>query len=199
MYIMRSIILFLIFLNIGVIQAAESVKPQDDVVNQLYTQIIKRHPIGIPQGVDKTAIWPFLSNKLIKILETGQACEDDYFRMHTNKDSKPEFEWLEIGLFSGDVEMAVPAKVAIERTERQKDGSYIVYVQFTYKATAQPYDKEQNPNLSFNWHGAVIVASEGGKFVIDDILLFKENSTKIYYRLSKVFHECDGPRWVGEK
>jgi hypothetical protein len=192
---MVTVILLLIMLNVGAVQAAQPAKP-DDVVKQLYTQIVKRHPLGIPTGADKNAIWPFLSKRLIKILETGQACEDDYFRKNPDttgeySEYKPEFGWLEDGLFSGGNELAMPTKVVVERTEQQKDGTYSIYIQFAYK----DYGDQE---YVFHWNGVVNVTYEEGRFVVDDILLlFKEDSTTREFRLSKVFQECDGPQWIG--
>jgi hypothetical protein len=69
----------------------------DAVVRELYRQVVTRKPIGIPKSADKTAIWPFLSEKLIHQLESAQSCEEDYFRKHPkNGDEKPEFDWLNL-------------------------------------------------------------------------------------------------------
>jgi hypothetical protein len=38
---------------------------------------------------------------------------------------KPGFGWLELGLYSGDGEMAEPSALDIERTQRE-DGRYVV-------------------------------------------------------------------------
>ena len=102
------------------IQVAHAAQPET-IVQQMYAQIVERRPLGIPTGADRTAIWPFLSKRLVQILETAKACEDDYFQKHSGSDDKPEFIWLEMGLFSGDVEMAMPTEVVVERTEQQKN------------------------------------------------------------------------------
>src|SRR5689334_10697911 len=98
----------------------------DAVVQKLYGQVVERHPVGIPKGDDKSAIWPVLSNKLIERLETAQACENDYFRQHPVSEGKPEFAWLETGLFSGGNEEAIPAGAVVRHIQRQKDGSFHV-------------------------------------------------------------------------
>ena len=59
----------------------------ETVVQQLYKQIVTRQPIGIPQGADRTAIWPFLSKGLIRRLELAQSCERDYRRQHAGDDA----------------------------------------------------------------------------------------------------------------
>ena len=109
---MYVIILVLITMN-TFIQVAHAAQPET-IVQQMYAQIVERRPLGIPTGADRTAIWPFLSKRLVQILETAKACEDDYFQKHSGSDDKPEFIWLEMGLFSGDVEMAMPTEVVAE-------------------------------------------------------------------------------------
>jgi hypothetical protein len=95
----------------------------DSVVRKLYQQVVARRPLGIPKGADRAAISHFLSKELIQKLDTAQACQDDYFRQHTDKDSKPAFAWLETGLFSGANEEAIPSAAAVDHTSPQKDGS----------------------------------------------------------------------------
>ncbi len=212
---MYVIMLVLMTMNTS-IQVAHAAQPET-IVQHMYSQIVERRPLGIPTGADKTTIWPFLSRRLVQILETAQACEDDYFRknsgssgdvemaMPTEDDKpeehdKPEFVWLERGLFSGNVEMAMPTEVVVEGTEQQKNDTYIVYVRFTYDDSVYYPDRYQVPDssISFYWHGAAVVTAEDGRFVIDDILLFEEDSTTIKFRLSNFFSGCDGPRWVGD-
>lgn len=196
---MYVIILVLITMN-TFIQVAHAAQPET-IVQHMYSQIVERRPLGIPTGADRTAIWPFLSKRLVQILETAKACEDDYFQKHSGSDEKPEFIWLEMGLFSGDVEMAMPTEVVVEGTEQQKNDTYIVYVRFTYDDSVYYPDHYQASDsyTPFHWHGAAVVTTEDGRFVIDDILVFKRDSTTIEFRLSNVFRGCDGPRWVGDE
>jgi hypothetical protein len=63
----------------------------DQVVQALYTHNVKARPVGIPTGTDSAALWTFLSKRLIRLLETAQRCEEDYFRQHPDPDMKPEF------------------------------------------------------------------------------------------------------------
>lgn len=172
----------------------------DVVVRELYKQVVARKPIGIPKGADKSAVWPFLSKKLIHQIESEQSCEVDYFRKHPKSgDEKPEFDWLELGLFSGANERAAPAAAVVTRTEQDGNGRYRVYVRLTYKESFETYSRPPNPANTFHWNVAAIVISEDGKFIVDDVFLFKDNSTKIDSRLTTSFPGCDGEHWVGEK
>ncbi len=171
----------------------------DSVVRELYQQVVARKPLGIPKGEDKAALWPFLSKRLIQTLDAAQSCENDYLRQRPAEDGKPAFGWLEAGLFSGSNEWAIPASAAVERTEPMKDGTFRVYVRLTYKESSETYGKPPDPTHTFDWHAAAVVISEEGRFVVNDVLLFKEDSTKIQSRLADSFAGCDGPRWVGIK
>jgi hypothetical protein len=169
----------------------------DSVVRELYEQVVARRPLGIPKGEDKTALWPFLSKRLIQKLDAAQSCEDDYLRQRPDKGGKPAFGWLETGLFSGSNEWAIPAAAGVERTKPMKDGSFRVYVRLTHKESFETYGKPPDPTHTFDWQVAAVVISEEGRFVVNDVLLFKDDSTKIASRLTDSFTGCDGPRWVG--
>lgn len=189
-----SYLMILVQLFGYVSSSAAAERQPDAVVRKLYHRVVARHPLGIPKGPDKVAIWPLLSKQLAQSLETAQACESDYVRQHVAGDGKPEFRWLEIGLFSGGNEKALPAEAVVERTEPQKDGSFHVYVKLTYKNSGSP-----DPANTFHWTIAAKVISEDRRFVVDDILLFKDDSTQVESRLSNSFIGCQGSRWIGQE
>ena len=171
----------------------------DSVVRELYQQVVARRPIGIPKGADKEAITPILSKGLIRRFDAAQSCEDDYRRQHAGEGGKPGFSWLESGLFSGENERGLPSAAALERTEPRKNGSFRVHVRLTYKESFETYGRPPDPANTFHWDVAAVVISEGGRFVVDDILLFKDDSTKIASHLADSFSGCDGPRWTADK
>jgi len=168
-------------------------------VQKLYREVVARRPLGIPKNADKAAIWPFLSHSLTQRLEAAQACEADYLRHHSD-DGKPEYAWLEFGLFSGSNEEAIPASATVQRTEPQPDGSFRVYVRLTYKESFETHGQSPNPVNSFRWQVAAVVIKEKGRFVVDDILFFKEHTSKLQSRLSQILTQgCEGRRWVGNR
>lgn len=182
------------------LQGSPRRKSQPDVVvvQHLYDQVVARRPLGIPKDADRAAIWPFLSKGLIRRLELARSCEGDYYRQHAGNEGKPEFPWLELGLFSGENENAIPVAAVVERTEPLKDGSFRVYVRLTYKESFETYGRPPDPANTFHWHVAGSVISEDGRFVVDDVLLFSGNSKRVASRLSRTFTGCDGARWVGD-
>lgn len=191
--------IFFLLLVSSVLLAENAAPSPDAVVRRLYGQVVKRKPLGIPKGAAKAAISPFLSKGLLQKLVAAQECENDYFRHHTDQSSKPPFDWLEIGLFSGANEKGIPAAAVAGRTGRQGDGSFRVYVRLTYRESFETYGRAPDPANTFNWDVAAVVISEGGRFVVDNVLMLNENTTKIESSLTDSFAGCVGPQWVGNK
>ena len=182
-------------------QSAHSLRPQDAeaVVTKLYKQVVHRKPIGIPRKVDREAIWPFLSGELIESLDTAQKCEQDYFRQYSDPSLKPSFDWLEMGLFSGGNEEALPSRMAVRRTLKQKDGSYQVEVKLTYKETFETYGRPPDPKNAFNWDVIAFVIWDMNKFAVNDVLYAKEHSDEAELRLSQLLrHGCKDGKWIGD-
>jgi hypothetical protein len=171
----------------------------DAVVKELYKEVTARNPLGIPKGVDKTAIWPFLSKRLVKRLYAAQACENDYFRHHAGEGGKPELPWLESGIFSGENEQATPAAAVVEKVDRQMDGSFHARVRLTYRNSTDTRGQVSRATSTYHWDVVAVVIAKNGRFAVDDILVFKNDSTEIQSRLEGAFPGCDGSRWVGDK
>ena len=191
---MHSFLLFVLVLVSG----GESLSGTPDaVVRTLYAHIVRARPLGIPTGDDRAALWPLLTGRLIRVLETADRCEQDYFRQHPQTDSKPEFGWLEGGLFSGPDEMALPSDVRIVRTDTVARERYRVLVQFTYRESFETYGRPPNPANTFRWRGEVMVEGHNGRFRVDDFRRLDERSGKRLQALSRSFLGCRGSQWVG--
>lgn len=89
-------------------------------VSDLYEKIVARHPIGIPQGADKAALWPFLSRRLTQQLETVQACHDDYFRQQPKAGTISKPAWMTSDLFSGEEDRAALCKYRSQRAAERR-------------------------------------------------------------------------------
>ncbi|MGA2340369.1 MAG: hypothetical protein ABSF75_10765 [Terracidiphilus sp.] len=152
---------------------AQEAQPAE-VVQKLYREVVARHPLGVPWGAAKTAIWPLLSTRLIKAFETRNACDLDWGNHHRNDppespEKPPGF--YEDGLFSGSNERGVINGAAVESTKVQTDGSYLVYVNvWSYFDMG---DRSLRTGKIHRWRVAARVMSESGRFVVDDILGFK--------------------------
>lgn len=143
-----------------------------DVVQRLYSEVVARHPLGVPHGAAKTAIWPLLSKRLINVFEMRNACDLDWDRRHLNPDpplKAPGF--YEDGLFSGSAERGEINGAVTGTTTAQADGSYLVYVKvWSYFDMGDP---SLRTGKIYRWRVAARVKSEDGRFVVDDILGFK--------------------------
>jgi hypothetical protein len=195
---MRTV--FLLFLLAAPASASSS--PMD-VVRAFYDEIIKHHPIGIPTGDAKRALWPLISSRLARRLEALQACEDDYYRRNKKKleteQLKPSIGWIESGLFSGKNEQALPVEAIITRIEQAGTDRFRAYLQFTYRDTFETYGRPADDSNAFRWMGIVVVVSEGDHYAVDDYVPIDPGSGKPLAALSEDFPECMGNRWVGLK
>lgn len=163
------------------------------VVRSLYSVVVARHPVGIPNAPDMKAFAPYLSKALLGQINLAHACEGDYYRHHPDPNLKPPIEWLEFGLFTGGMEDAAPRAFHLLGTEPQEDGSFRIYVELITM-----YGLPVHPKPSA-WYVAAMVVRENGKFVVDDVIFLKDYSTlRSEFRLSQVLRAgCNGARWVG--
>lgn len=159
------------------------------MVRSLYSEVVARHPNGIPKGADMKALAPFLSKSLLHRIDLARACENDYYRGHKGSTNKPEFDWLEFGLFTGANELVSPDAFHIERTQPERDGSFRVNVRLSSGPHSEPWI----------WHVVPIVLREKGHFAVDDVIFLKdEKNLETQSRLSEILAgPCNGPHWIG--
>jgi hypothetical protein len=174
-------------------------------VSELYQKIVAQHPIGIPQGADKTALWPFLSRRLTQQLETAQACQDDYFRQQSAAGTISKPAWMTSDLFSGVEERAAPFFVNIVHKEPLKDGFFAVQLDAVERDIAGKNRSiiaggVRAYRVKKDWPIIANVVLENNRFVVDDIRIFEEGTTDgPSHLLSETFAGCDGTHWTGEK
>jgi hypothetical protein len=173
--------------------AAQQLPQPADVVQMLYREVVTRHPLGVPYGAAKAAIWPLLSKRLIEAFETRNACDRDWARHHQNAnppEKAPGF--YEDGLFSGSDEQGVINGAVVDSTKQQADSSYLVYVKvWSYFDMGVP---SLRTGKIYRWRVAARVTSEEGRFVVDDILGFKGvfNYDKSVYMSTMLTMGCRG-------
>lgn len=162
-------------------------------VSRLYTKVMQRKPLGLLGGKDRQIFTSYLSRGLRAKMNSAQLCQADWTRQEKHKPQndvpeKSPIAWSETGLFTGDEQLAEPSSFVIEKTEPQKDGSFLVYVKLTGGAP---------PHTPWNWEVAVRVVKEDHP-AIDDVTYLKGSEIPNEYHLSSLLREgCDGPRWVG--
>lgn len=158
-------------------------------VQTLYQQLVSQPIGGIPTPKRMKLISPYLSTSLLHSIAQARACGADWFRLHPRNEVKAPLAWLEFGLFSGANDRSGPSKFQIEKMESENDGSFRAYVRLT---------EGTPPEKPWTWRVADIVTTEGGRYVIDDVIFLKDKDTESESRLSEVLKVgCDGSRWVG--
>src|SRR5258708_37271053 len=110
-----------------------------EVVRVFYTYVTTYRPLGIPVGRAKNALWPLMSKRLVRELDTLQSCDEDYYRRYGDylraNQYKPATPWLEDGLFSGPNEAAIPSKFSILGSKTVGENRGDVHLRFTHKQT----------------------------------------------------------------
>jgi len=129
---------------------------------------------------------------LIRKFDAAQACENDYLHKHASGDIKQKPPYVEVGLFSGANEKGIPAEALVEGAKKQQDGSFLVYVRLTYKESFETYGRPPDLANKFNWRVAAVVVPQNGRFLVDDVLFFKDDSMQIDSRLTTSLTGCAG-------
>ncbi len=71
-------------------------------------------------------------------------------------------------------------------------------VTLTYHEVPETYCcQAPDPGASVSWHVTVVVKTEDGQAVVDEILHRAEETDDSSWRLSSSFEGCSGPTWVG--
>ena len=152
-------------------------------VRGLYRRLVSQQIEGFPTPKRMKVLSLYLSNSLIHRINQARACHDDWFRLHPKNDEKAPSTWFEFGLFSGYNDRGHPQAFQIEKTESEDDGSFRVYVRLTEGPQEKPW----------NWQVAVVVMSEAGKLVINDVIFLRDKDVETESRLSELLTVgCDG-------
>ena len=166
----------------------------DALVRSLYTEVVARHPHGIPEGADMKIFAPYLSKALLHRIDLAKDCSADWDRENPDPHLKEEMASA-YGLFSGRGAEAEPRAFQIGRTQSEKGGSLRVYVSLTW---------EKPPQSPWTWRVAAIVLRENGHYVIDDVIYVnddvydKPEDRPTDRRLSQYLSAgCNGPKWAG--
>jgi hypothetical protein len=199
MNLLRRIVVLQFATTLALAQPAPQGKPPDladqpeSLVRTLYTQVVARHPLGLPSGSDEKISMPYLSKGLHHRIDLFQACDADWFRQHPEPNLKGPFGIWESGIFSGYDERAEPKAFHIQRTQSEKDGTVRVYVRLIWGTP---------PERPWIWHVEVILLREDNHYVVDDVVYLRDpkhwGPEDVDSRLSeRLSSGCDGPRWVG--
>jgi len=169
-----------------------------DAVRLFYNYITRYQQLGIPSGRAKKALWPLMSKRLARHLDSLEACDEDYYRRYGEilraNTYKPATPWLEEGLFTGPNDAATPRIFRILGSRAIGENRVDVELGFTTKQTYSP-DLGLPPSYD-HYEGVVTAIRENNRWVIDDYVAMYENDE--LQRLSAGYSECKGGQWVGE-
>ena len=183
-----GVVLITTWLSLGSANAQDDLSPSlhtpQIVVQSLYDQVLKRHPIGIPYGDDATVFTPYLSHALIERLNSSMACVADWYRRNPDPNLKPVVGLLDTGVFSGDDERAEPTAFQIDRIKVERAGRSRVDVKLTWT------DPATDPWI---WYVAVILVPENDHLAVDDVLYLKKRHGKVFSTLTgRLAFGCKG-------
>ena len=167
------------------------------VARDFYATYLRQQPFGLLVGEARRALVPFLTPRLLRVLDDAKACQDDWGRQQPkNSTDKPPF--VDCCLFSSTPD-GIPTSFTAGSTEAMPDGRQKVYINFVYKDPPGTYSDPSVPLGAVRWRDAVIVASLGGRYLIDDVLFIDDRPPKTEELLSKAFRDCTGGRWTGPR
>jgi hypothetical protein len=132
---------------------SEAAETPSSVVAAFYKTYLDAPFGGLPSRAQQDAMAARLSLRLLELLEQARSIQEEFIRTH--RDEKPP--WSDGCLFASLSEG--PRRFRVSKVSRQADGTFRVQVHFWYEEGLA------------GWEDAVVVRREGGRLVIDDILL----------------------------
>lgn len=134
-------------------------------VSEFYALYLKLHPSGLPTQEETQAMAPYLSERLLQLIDKARSCQDTYKREYP--EDKPP--WADGCLFASLFEG--PTHFKITHVAVNSDGTSTVSIHFSYKTT--------------EWEDSVIVRKEANRFVIDDFVMSGEGPFNPPWRFSE--------------
>ena len=125
---------------------------------------------------------PFLSARLLRIVDDASACQRDWERQQP-KGSTDKPPYVDCCLFFGIAD-GNPTSIRVGAAEAMPDGRTKVVVNCEQKSGRD----------DLRWRDAVIVKRENGRLAVDDFVYDLDRDNAL---LSQSFSECRGRRWVG--
>jgi hypothetical protein len=124
--------------------------PAESIVCRLYERYLELRPAGLPTRKQQAKLAPFLSRRLLSLLDRARLEQQDHARRFP--DEKPPFVdgSLFASLFEG------PDRFEVLSADPRADGIHVA-VRFGYRDAAP-------------WEDVIVVVRQGRDYAIDDIL-----------------------------
>jgi hypothetical protein len=175
-----------VLLLISVASSGTAVPTPESSVERFCAVYVKQKEYGLLEGANRRAMASLLSKRLLRQLDDAQACQKDWFRQQPKGSTdKPPF--VDCCLFSS-VPDGMPTSYRVGRSQALPEGRYEVVIDYVRKTKTD----------DIRWRDAVIVHTEDGRFVIDDVIYDIDAAPpRKPLLLSNEFTECRDGRWVG--
>ena len=163
-------------------------KEPQPFVQSLYREVVARRPVGIPSEEDWKIFAHYLSKNLLQKIDSAGSCADDWDRQNPDPNLKPEYAWLELGIFTGGDEEGALHAFEFERLQPESDGAIQAIIKLRWGWPPDPWIT----------HVGVKLVRENGRLAVDEVIYLKETNQETDWRLSQSLSAgCDGPRWIG--
>jgi len=153
------------------------------LVQQFAAAYLKQNSMyGLLEGKDRRAMAPFLSARLLRVLDDASACQRDWERQQP-KGSTDKPPYVDCCLFFG-IPDGNPTSIEVAAVEAMPGGRTKVIVNCRQKLGRD----------DIRWRDAVIVTKENGRYAVDDFVYDLDRDGAL---LSQSFKECRGKKWGG--
>ena len=143
-------IFFLALTALVVMTGCSHVSPETPV-ERFYALYLELHPSGLPTREQEQTLAPYLSERLLRLLDKARSCQETFKRKYPEE--KPP--WADGCLFASLFEG--PRDFEIVSVAANPDGASTVTVRFRYE--------------TYFWEDKVIISREADRFVIDEFVL----------------------------
>ncbi len=141
---------------------------------------------GLLEGDARVTMAPYLSRRLLRLLDETTSCQQDWIRRQP-KDDDQEPPFGECCLFSSSSE-GLPTSFKIGSSERMPDGRIRVVIHYELKPAGN--------GDPIRWRDAVVVTRENGRYVIDDVVYDLDHEPALLSTSSAAV--CRGGKWIGK-
>ena len=164
------------------------------VARAFYWAYLKTPASGLLVGESRSALSPFLTPRLLRVLDDAKACQDAWTRQQPQGNTdKPPF--VDCCLFSS-VPDGMPTSSSVGKSESLPDGRSMVIVNFMRKDPPGTYADPAIPLGTIRWRDTLLLQRMEGRYFVDDVLFIDDRPPRTEQLLSESFRSCKDGRFV---